>query len=306
MKRQRVRTRVYQTLNPEDKDTLVSSFVNYFIIGLILVNILGMSLETVDVLRASYSHYFFLLELLSAVVFLIEYILRFWSAREGDKYRHGMAYFFSFDSLVDLMAILPFYVGYLLGLDLRIFTALRLFRLLKLIRYFSPLAVMVTVLKAESRAFISATIVMLILVFMCATGIYFLEHDIQPEAFGSIPKSLWWSVVTLTTLGYGDVVPITIGGRFFTSMMTIISVGIVALPAAMLASRFSAELHKRKQDYAALVDELSHKQILDPDDRAALERERVRLCLSKTDTSFALAKHKHTGKTFCPHCHERL
>ncbi len=303
---QTLRQWAYRVLNPEDRETRVSSLINYLIIILILANIVAMSLATEAKLIISYSKYFLVFEWVSVTLFSIEYFLRLWSITESRQYLNRWAYITSPNSLIDLLSVLPFYIGFILGLDLRIFIALRLFRLLKLIRYFSPLAIMATVLKAEARAFISAMVIMLILAFLCATGIYIFEHKIQPNAFGSIPQSLWWSVVTLTTLGYGDVVPMTTGGRIFTGIMTIFSVGIVALPAGMLAARFSEELHKRKGEYQNIADTILSSRSTPLTDQAVLENARIRLCLSKTDVAPMVSNTKPANDTQCPHCGVRL
>jgi voltage-gated potassium channel len=149
--------------------------------------------------------------------------------------------------------------------------ALRLLRLLKLVRYFKSLAILGDVLKAEFRALTAAMFVLMILVSIAATGIYFFESQIQPHFFGSIPQSMWWATVTLTTLGYGDVVPLTAAGRIFAAVITVLSIGTVALPAGMLASRFSEELRKCKNAPDERIFLLVADGALCRNDRAQLE-----------------------------------
>ena len=142
---------------------------------------------------------------------------------------------------------------------------------------------------------------LLILVFIASTGIYLLERETQPEAFGSIPQSMWWAIVTLTTLGYGDVVPVTAAGRVFAASITIMSIGTVALPAGMLASRFSEELRKRKNDMAEEIFNIGANGEITFDDETRLEEYRIKMCLSADDMK---RMRESQGKTpnLCPIC----
>jgi len=293
--------RIYSTLNPRDKRSRFSSAVNVFIIVLILVNVIAASLETVEGLQSEFAGLFLQIEIFSIVVFTIEFALRLWSAPAGEEYTSRRQFLFSFDAIIDLLAIAPFYLGFIFGLDLRALIALRLLRLLKLVRYFEPLSILAAVMKAEFRAFAAAMFVLMILVFIAATGIYFFERHAQPEVFGSIPHSMWWAIVTLTTLGYGDVVPITAAGQFFAATITILSIGTVALPAGMLASRFSEELRKRKSDLGDQISVLSAGGSLSPDDARLLEEYREKLCLSSDDMN-RLMEWQKEGTMRCPLC----
>lgn len=308
---QDLRRRTFELLNPEHQDGRLSRFVNVALIILILVNVVVICLETMVELKQVYALAFLCFELFSVSVFTLEYILRLWSSAENqppaeDQFaqKNGVIgsrrqYVLSFESLIDLIAIVPFYLSLLFGIELKALMALRLFRLLKLMRYFSPLTILLDVLRTEARSFMAAILVLLILIFVSASGIYFFECEVQPEEFGSIPQALWWSTVTLTTLGYGDVVPMTVFGKIFAGMMTILSIGIVALPAGMLASRFSEELLKRKQRYLHKVKALASDGFLDSDDHEKLERLRSDLCLSPHD---AQVIHASSNNNPCSHC----
>lgn len=295
----RLRNRVHHLLNPEDREHRLSHAVNLFIIFLILLNVLCASLETVASLYESYRPEFRAIEVFSVGVFSIEYLLRFWSAPEDDRYKSRVDYFLSFNSVVDLLAIAPFYLGLFLNLDLRALVALRLLRLLKLVRYFQPLAILGAVMKAEFRGFMTAMFVLAILVFVAATGIYYFERDAQPDVFGSIPESMWWAIVTLTTLGYGDVIPVTMPGRTFAALITVMSIGTVALPAGMLASRFSEELKKRKEQMGARLAVMAASG--ERPDGKALEALRNELCISKDDLEIMLSRQLDIGDS-CPLC----
>ena len=295
------RRRIFDLLNPNDRFGRSSNAFNIFIVFLVLVNVLAASLETVEGLHETYGKIFSLIEIFSVLIFSIEYIFRFWSISEGRKYPTRYHFLFSFDSVVDLLAVVPFYLGYLFGVDLRALIALRLLRLLKLIRYFEPLAILATVLKTEFRAFMAAMSVLMILVFVASTGIYFFEKQAQPDVFGSIPQSMWWAIVTLTTLGYGDVVPITMAGKVFSAMITILSLGTVALPAGMLASRFSEELRKRKNSLNSHISVLAMDGTLSSSDRGILEAYREQLCLSEDDMQ-KLLDEREKSKVSCLLC----
>lgn len=301
-----LRRRTFELLNPEHRGGGLSRSVNFLLIGLILANVMAICLETMAELKHEYAVEFLCFEVFSVSIFTIEYILRLWSSSE-DKPSSKKSppasprrrYLISFESVIDLIAIIPFYISLLFGVELKALLALRLFRLLKLVRYFSALNILFDVLRAEARSFMAAILVLLILIFVSASGIYFFECEVQPEEFGSIPQALWWSTVTLTTLGYGDVVPMTVFGKIFAGLMTIFSIGIVALPAGMLASRFSEELVKRKQRYSQAVKALLSDGLLDIEDHESLEQLRSDLCLSDHDVLIIQAS---SSKNPCPHC----
>ncbi len=309
------RSAVYRLLNPAEHSTPLDLGGNLLIIALVLLNLVAMALETDATLAADYANLFLNLELFSVAFFTVEYALRVWCITIDARYVSRFRYLLSLNSLIDLLAVLPFYVGLLLDIDLRVFIAFRLFRLFKLFRYFAPLAVLAKVLRAEARSFFAVILVMLVLVFMGATGVYFFEAEAQPHKLGSIPQALWWSIVSLTTLGYGDVVPITLGGRVFAGAMILFAIGIVALPAGMLASRFSEELDKRKNAFSEIVKSLVEKRELNNDDEIMLDRQRQSLCLSDHDAQLlknaAIEAEMSGAKTtnagnFCSQCGQSL
>ena len=295
----RLRRRVHYLLNSGDRGDRLSHAVNLFIIFLILVNVLSGSLETVESLHAAYLPIFLAIEVFSVGVFTLEYLLRLWSSKEDSRYRTRLGFFLSFDSIVDLLAVLPFIIGFIFAFDLRALIALRLLRLLKLVRYFQPLAILGAVMKAEFRGFMAAMFVLVILVFVAATGIYVFEREAQPDVFGNIPQSMWWAIVTLTTLGYGDVIPITLPGRVFAAMITVLSIGTVALPAGMLASRFSEELNKRKNEMDSYI--VSKSASGEIPDSKQLEDLRNELCISEDDLQKLLTRQRQINGV-CPLC----
>lgn len=226
--------RSYLRLIIEDNTTRKGRLFDYFIQALILVSLVCFALETLPNNSESTQQIFRVIEYTSVLIFTIEYVLRIYVAAKP------LRYVLSFYGLIDLLAILPFYVRAAVDLRaLRIFRVFRIFRTFKLIRYNRALRrfhIASTILREEILLFF---IVTGIFIFLSATGIYYFENQAQPEVFASVIHSLWWSIVTLTTVGYGDAYPITIGGKVFTFFVLIIGVGIVTVPAGLIATSLS-------------------------------------------------------------------
>ena len=205
--------------------------------------------------------------------------------------------------LVDLMAILPFYLGFFITLDTRVLRIFRLFRVFKLTRHLASLEVLLRVIRNELPVLTSSLLIMVVLVILASSGIYLAEHDIQPEVFGSIPKSMWWATVTLTTVGYGDVVPVTTTGKMFGVFVTILGVGMAALPAGIIASGFSHELHKRQEEYKTSLRQSIHDGVLTTDEKQALENKRLELGIDdETAQSLFDDEKQRQHDVICPHC----
>ncbi|REA05779.1 potassium channel protein [Haloferax sp. Atlit-6N] len=218
--------------------------VDWGIMALIAANVMAVILSTVDALYAQYSFYFRAFEVISVTVFSVEYLGRIWAVTVRQEYANPimgrLRYALRPMLIIDLLAILPFYVGFFF-VDLRFLRALRLFRffrLLKLARYSQTIQAFKYVLKEKREDLIVAVSATLILLVLSSSMMYFFEHEAQPEAFSSIPETFWWGVVTLTTVGYGDVYPVTFGGRVFAAVVAFLGVGLFALPASILSSGF--------------------------------------------------------------------
>jgi voltage-gated potassium channel len=213
-------------------------------------------------------------------------------------------------ALVDLLAILPFYLSLYLAIDLRFLRVLRLLRLFKLTRYSPALGALLDVVQKEADALLAAVVVLLMMLVISAGGIYLLENELQPETFGSMPSSLWWAIVTLTTVGYGDVVPVTTMGRMFGGFIGLIGIGMIALPAAILASGFAENIHGRKQKYNQYIQRFLRDGILDENERWRLEELRKELGLDSDEALELLDSIMHEAQRntldTCPHCGERL
>jgi voltage-gated potassium channel len=221
--------------------------VNGFIITLIFLNAIAFAAETVDHLAERYGVYFDAFNVFSVIVFSIEYVLRIWSAVDipmlsrMPRWKARLRFALRPIMLIDLFAVLPFYLQWIIPIDLRVLRVLRLFRLLKLVRYSPALQTLGRVIAEEYRALLGALLVMLVLLLFCSTVIYFLEREAQPEAFGSIPAAAWWAIATLTTVGYGDAVPFTPWGKVVGGIVMLLGVGMFALPIAIIATGFNLE-----------------------------------------------------------------
>lgn len=207
---------------------------DYFIQFLILISLTSFSIETLPDNSENVKNILSFVEIFCVVIFSIEYILRIYVSKEPLKY------VFSFYGIIDLLAIIPSYLRLTIDLrSLRAFRVFRIFRALKLVRYNRALHRFRLAYKIVKEEVVLFLIVTGILIFLTAAGIYFFENEAQPETFSSIFHSLWWSVVTLTTVGYGDVFPITMGGKIFTFFVLIIGIGIVTVPAGLVATALS-------------------------------------------------------------------
>jgi voltage-gated potassium channel len=215
----------------EDSDTRPGRAFDLLIQAMIVLSLISFSIDTVPGISASVQWWLDTFEIFSVFVFSIEYLLRVFVARPR------LGYIFSFFGLVDLFSILPYFIGVDFDLrSLRSFRLLRLFRIFKLTRYSAAVRrfhVALGIAREELVLFLGVT---LILLYLTSVGIYYFESDAQPDQFGSVFHCLWWAVVTLTTVGYGDVFPITAGGRAFTFLILIIGLGVISVPAGLVAS----------------------------------------------------------------------
>ncbi len=243
---------VHRTLEAEEDEDQTTRLVNWCLIVLISLNLLAVTLESVPSLGGPYRNAFLAFEVFSVAIFSVEYGLRLWSAVEWSdgRYRHPvfgrLRYAFTPLAIIDLLAILPFYLSVLIGADLLFLRALRLLRIFKLTRYSNAWRMLQRVSIAEARPIGAALFVLGVLVVVAACLTYLVEHEAQPEAFGSIPQAIWWAIITMTTVGYGDVVPVTFWGKVLAACIGIMGIGMVALPAGFLASGFTTEVHRRQ------------------------------------------------------------
>jgi voltage-gated potassium channel len=218
----------------EDSDTVTGRLFDLSIQSLIIVSLVTFSLETLPNLSEVQRTLLRQVEVITVVIFTCEYLLRIFVASQKLKF------IFSFFGLVDLLAILPFYVA--TGVDLRAvraFRLLRLVRILKLARYSEAAQRFHRAFLIAKEELILFLFVAAIILYLAGVGIYYFENPVQPDKFASVFHSLWWAVATLTTVGYGDVFPITAGGKVFTFFVLVIGLGVVSVPAGLVASALS-------------------------------------------------------------------
>ena len=274
-----IRKRLWQILEKGNEKDKISVYTDIFLITLIILNIIAVILETVDSIYSAYSFYFIIFERSSTFIFLVEYILRVWVSIEDinkkDKISNfiiRVKYIGSWPAIIDLLAVLSGLLPMIFEIDLRILRALRMLRLLKFSRYFKVMNLLLGVLKEERQSFLAAMFLLTIAMLIASTGIYIFEKDAQPNKFGSIPEAMWWAVATLTTVGYGDVTPITAMGKIFGALITIIGIGTVALPSGILASGFSDQLKRRKNTYEKELSIAMQDGIITKKERVKLEK----------------------------------
>ena len=229
----------------------MSRAVDAFIVALILLNVAAFVAETVPRLAQEYGAWFRTFEFVSVAVFTVEYVLRLWVAVEVPflsrlpAWKARLTFASRGPQIIDLLAILLFYLGELLAIDLRVLRVLRLLRFLKLSRYSPAMHALIRVLHAERRALAGALLLLCAAVLFASTGIYYLESQAQPDKFGSVPDAAWWAIATLTTVGYGDVTPVTPLGRLFGSLVMVLGLCILALPVAIISTGFAQEASRR-------------------------------------------------------------
>ena len=293
--------------------------VDIFLITLISVNVLAVIFETVESFQTRYAVQFYWIEIISVSIFTVEYLLRVWSSVEDPRFRHHktnfrkrLNYLHTPMALVDLIAILPIYLTFLGQMDLRFLRVLRLARIFKLTRYSGTMSTMLKVLREQSANFAAAIFIMVIIMVIAASGIYLVEHDDQPEVFGSIPESMWWALVTLTTVGYGDVVPMTLPGKFFAACIMIAGVGLVALPTGILASSFSEILKTNRVTVTKELQRAIENGDIDEQERKSIDELGQSLGLSEHTVAeiyhSVIEQNAHGTRTHinCPHCGNSL
>ena len=246
------RERTWQVLDVAKPGDTASRTFDIFILSLIMVNVAAVIVGTVESVQARWGTALFVFEVFSVAVFTLEYVARVWSCTTDERFagtfRGRVRYMRRPLPLVDLLAVLPFYLPFL-GIDLRFIRAFRLFRIVRLAkagRYYSSLSLIRDTARARKEELVLTVVVLALLLVVASSGIYYCEHEAQPDQFASIPGSLWWAVVTLTTVGYGDAYPITGAGKFFASLVAILGIGMFALPTGILGAGFVEEIRRRR------------------------------------------------------------
>lgn len=311
-----IRKRVAELLEQGHYNDRPSRVLNLLLILLISLNVFAIILGSESGFYERHQRALWVFEVFSVLVFTVEYLARVWSAVDLEEATDKrpilgrLRYMLSPMALIDLIAIVPFYLSLYVSFDLRFLRVVRMLRLLKLTRYSPALGALLDVIQRETEALLAAFVVLLLMLVFSASGIYLLEGGIQPDTFGSIPSSMWWSIVTLTTVGYGDVVPVTVGGKVFAGLIGLIGIGMIAVPAAILASGFAESIHDRRRKYNERIHHLLRDGILDEKDRWQLEGLRRDLGLRSDEALHLIHRMLEEARqmklSHCPHCGQHL
>ncbi len=309
------RRRSYEILESARDDDAASRWCDLFLVSLITLNVIAVILESVPELYTAHGESFRVFETFSVIVFTIEYLFRVWVSVEqtGIVHHHPVTgrlrYMLTPMALLDLIVILPYFLALLGGFDLRFLRVLRLLRVFRLTRYSSALRLLKDVVNVEAANIGAALFILMMMVVLSASLVYLAEFEVQPDKFGSIPASLWWAIITMTSIGYGDAVPVTATGKVLGSIIGIISVGMVALPTGILASGFNQALHHRRQAYGELIDAILEDGKITEADHERLREARDHMGLSDREAASILNSARHQLRKMpvnCPHCGEAI
>ena len=227
----------------ETQNTKVGYYFDLFIQLLIILSLISFTFETIPNLSPESINFLKTFETISVIIFTLEYLCRLYVS---DK---KISYIFSFYGIIDFIAILPYYLSGAIDLrSIRIIRLLRILRLFKLFRFNDSLYLLQNAFIIVKREMLIFSFIAIILLYISSVGIYYFENPVQPENFASLFDCMWWAISTMTTVGYGDIVPITVGGKIFTSFISFIGIGVVSIPTALLASSLTNLLHVKNED----------------------------------------------------------
>ena len=249
----KVKNRTFEIIEQHSDNDIAGRIFDICLISLIVINIFMVILETFTI-PSNIATIMKYIEIVSVILFTVEYFARLWTSdlifpnKKPTSAR--IKYFFSFMALVDLLSILPFYLPMLIPLDLRVLRALRiirLFRLFKINRYTDALSTISTVFKKKSSELISSIFVVLLLMIISSVIMYNVENQAQPDLFANAFSALWWAVATLTTVGYGDIYPVTALGKLLSAVIALLGIGLVAVPTGIITSGFLEVLEEKQE-----------------------------------------------------------
>tara|TARA_E500000075_G_scaffold105778_1_gene98347 strand:- start:155 stop:1057 length:903 start_codon:yes stop_codon:yes gene_type:complete len=281
-----IKKRTSELLSKANITDKPSQYVDTALFILILLNITAVCLESIQGIGNKYQKSFYYFEMFSVFIFGIEYLLRVWSAParedlgESSSFIKRLKYIFSFTGLVDFIAIIPSIITYFGGLDLRWLRVLRLLRLLKISNYSSAIEDFFSAIMADWRSFSAALYLVLVALFLSSALMYIAENESQPDKFSSIPETMWWSLITLTTVGYGDVSPITPFGKIIGAFTAIMGVCTVALLTGIVASAFANQRAQRTAILEAEINQALRDGVISDMEAKKIEKLRKELNLS--------------------------
>mgnify|MGYP001292849510 FL=1 len=297
-----VQQRILEILESGQKGDKTSQICDTLIALLVVINIIAVTLESVSDFSVKFASQFYAIEFFSVIIFSVEYLTRLWvsgakHAPEDKIFGSArLGYMFSFSGLIDLVSILPFYLQALFpGLDLRVLRTLRLLRIFKLSNYNTAIEDLFSAVYEERKSFIAALYLFVIAFVLTSSLIYYAENEVQPEKFASIPDAMYWSLITLTTVGYGDVSPVTWIGKAISVVTALMGVSVVALLTGILANAFSNQIARRKMIFEDQIREAMADGVVDAVEVRSLEQLRKDFGLSKQQAD-ALIRHVQQEK----------
>ena len=309
----RIRKRTAELVFSVNRESRASRLVDTGLMLLISLNVMAVVLESVEPIRLAAPNFFFGFEVFSVTIFTLEYFARVWAVVDDSwrpEYQASITgrlrYMFTWMAIIDLLAIAPFYLAMFAGADLRVLRALRLLRIFKLTRYSSAMTLLIQVFREDIRTIMAAMFVCTLLVFMASSLAYLFEHAAQPETFSSIPASMYWAVITMTSVGYGDMVPITSMGKLLGAAIGVMGLGMVALPAGIIASGFNNALHRRRAMLKERVEDAMEDGMISEKEQEDLDALMQRLNLNEIDAkaiqNAVQHERKKSSRSKCPHC----
>ena len=284
-----VKLRVYNLVRSDDKNTLASNIFDAIIIFIIIVNVFLVILDTFDLpmwLQIVSKD----VEAISVTIFTIEYLARLWTATylypDEKPYKARIKYMLTFMAIIDLLAILPFYLPYIIPMDLRVLRTLRVIRLLRLFklhRYTDALMTIAEVFKKKSSQLLSSIFIVSLLMLIASVLMCDIENQAQPDKFTNAFSGLWWAVATVTTVGYGDIYPVTVAGKILSGIIAILGIGLVAVPTGIISAGFIESITEEEAAESNLATNVSHadeivkfKKLLDDGAITAQEYEQIK------------------------------
>ena len=293
-----LRQKVYALVNETPDSGKLHEIFEFFIVLWILISVASVILESVDSINYYFHVEFIIIDTIAVAIFSTEFLMRIYSCTEDPKYQHWLAgrinFSRQFSSLIDIVAIAPFFLESLLDhlFDLRFLRVFRLMRLFKLGRHSAATKSLFYVIQREWPVMKAAIFIMLMLVMLAACLGYLFEHEAQPDKFENIPQSIYWAVITLASVGYGDISPVTPAGRTITIILALLGIGIFAIPAAILASAFSDQLRIERETMKQELYEMLGDGKISAEERMIIDAEAKRLHLSKAEVDRLLEKAK--------------
>lgn len=244
-----LKQRVFDIVNERNEGGKPDTFFDFFIIILIILNTVLIFVETYPEIYGQYKGYLDLIEQITIIVFTVEYLLRIWTCTCYPEYHRPvlgrLRYAYSITMLIDFFAVFPFYLTFIMPLSIEIVHFLRLFRLfrvMKLLRYYGSIDVIYRVIKRDSQYLFSIVVILFVFLLFSSYLIFIFESEAQPDKIEDFDDAFWWAIETTSTVGYGDVVPVTEMGKFFSFLIILIGIGLIALPTGIIASGFLEEM----------------------------------------------------------------